>query len=1331
MSTIVFENGAPGTTADFGHAFGSNGPLADAIVDQAIQDWERVIVNFNFDLPGTPASELNTFYFDPVAANLGNQLTQLSTRGLSYDQFGNDQLGIPPGGPNNTIVFGKPVTADVYIDTNGGGHGWYFDPNPATNGEFTQFISPSSAQGNIGGREDFYTAVLHAIGTAIGITLNNHFVGEYRTTELGPDPVDPPESGVGRTLFGVPYFDPSTNAIGQTIFTNAGDTGLYSGERTSDIPSVDPIFADDLMNAVQLPNTRELISDTDVELLEGMYAFQQGGPSETVNYPTALGMTFLTNLDPVTGTLTITADPRVANNDIELSAAGGNLLVDVNGVVTKYSSGIKSVVINGGPGDDTILLPGDPLRFPVSVNGGGQDKLTFNQDPSTVNYIVDSGSVTLSSKTLVLGVNRTFRSTVGYQGLNELDIVSSSGDSTTVLGTAAGTPVTLFRMKSVVVGDSGNLRQIQGNVNVFGLRYGSTDLTIDGSADPTPVSARISAAGITGLAPAAISYSGPHLHSLTIKGGQATNTYTIIGTPQNAAGNLAMTLDTGDLADTVNVMGTSGDLTVDEGKGANILYADMANLTGTLTAHSTGGSMLLVADDSADHSARSATMGVNLIPIVTASAAPAARPSGIRNPHKGPTHFYAQGFIDGLGPGQILYDAASMTGVTVQTGEASPDGSSPGNTVTVEQTFFSNSAAKKTTILMVGHNNVTNVKETSGPLSIRGSAGTGDSVNIGTSNEQLDLIRGPLSVSNSALDVENQNATGKESVVIGTRSLSINSAVAISYSGLSSLSYQGNSGNDTYSILASPWGNLQVNAGSGNDTFTVASASVALDGFGSVSLDGGGGHDSLAIRDASATAGLTYNVQTLASHGAAQTEVQRTGGVSIAINRVAKVALYTGSGGDTFNLKGIAAGTALAVHGGSGNDRICVDGVAPNAPVSIDGGGGANTLDYSSYSPSGGQSTPPGTLPPGIVALYNADGNANDSIGHNDATPIGQPPAYVPGVVGQAFQFTGYGYLSVPDAPSLDPPTVTVDAWVKSSQIGENPYSSIVCKGADGVAFGSYWLTSGPNGGLIFRISDGVHVADSPDAGAGVWDRKWHNVTGTYDGSTIRLYVDGKEVGDGTPATLSIDYNLPSSNDLAIGEVPAGEFHNSFFGAIDGLSVYDRALSPGEIQAIYNAGNSGGSGSDSQGVVVDLPLGMATGLAGGVSHIQNLVGSPGNDILVGNGGNTINALGGDDLLIAGASASTLTGTGADILIGGQTAVDGNLAALESVLAAWTSPNESFSDRVSALVSGLLASGKVKSNKQRNRLTGGTGPNLFFGSTIDTTNKSGADSSVTI
>ena len=71
------------------------------------------------------------------------------------------------------------------------------------------------------------------------------------------------------------------------------------------------------------------------------------------------------------------------------------------------------------------------------------------------------------------------------------------------------------------------------------------------------------------------------------------------------------------------------------------------------------------------------------------------------------------------------------------------------------------------------------------------------------------------------------------------------------------------------------------------------------------------------------------------------------------------------------------------------------------------------------------------------------------------------------------------------------------------------------------------------------------------------------------------------------------------------------------------------------------------------GVRVNLPLGTATGLSGGIAKIQNVIGSDGNDILVGNGGNVLQGGKGNDLLIAGATASTLLGgDGNDLLIGG-------------------------------------------------------------------------------
>ena len=181
--------------------------------------------------------------------------------------------------------------------------------------------------------------------------------------------------------------------------------------------------------------------------------------------------------------------------------------------------------------------------------------------------------------------------------------------------------------------------------------------------------------------------------------------------------------------------------------------------------------------------------------------------------------------------------------------------------------------------------------------------------------------------------------------------------------------------------------------------------------------------------------------------------------------------------------------------------------------------------------------------------------------------------------------------MRVPDAPSLDPAAITVEAWVKSAGEGTTAigvYRYLVAKGVDPDA-ASYALYTGHSGGLFFFVCDGTHWKASPDAGRGIWDGKWHHVAGTFEGTMVRLYADGRQVGYGNPAALTINYNMPCGNDLFIGNYFwPGTW--GFTGSIDELSIYNRALSDSEIQAIYSAGSAGksnGSAPATSGVVVD------------------------------------------------------------------------------------------------------------------------------------------------
>ncbi len=89
---------------------------------------------------------------------------------------------------------------------------------------------------------------------------------------------------------------------------------------------------------------------------------------------------------------------------------------------------------------------------------------------------------------------------------------------------------------------------------------------------------------------------------------------------------------------------------------------------------------------------------------------------------------------------------------------------------------------------------------------------------------------------------------------------------------------------------------------------------------------------------------------------------------------------------------------------------------------------------------------------------------------------------------------------------------------------------------------------------------------ESPNAGSTVWDGNWHHVAGTYDGTTVRLYVDGKQIGSGTAFTTNIRY------DLQVKELFIRHYHDDqkefhFAGDIAEVRVWNGVLSDSEILA--------------------------------------------------------------------------------------------------------------------------------------------------------------------
>jgi hypothetical protein len=196
-----------------------------------------------------------------------------------------------------------------------------------------------------------------------------------------------------------------------------------------------------------------------------------------------------------------------------------------------------------------------------------------------------------------------------------------------------------------------------------------------------------------------------------------------------------------------------------------------------------------------------------------------------------------------------------------------------------------------------------------------------------------------------------------------------------------------------------------------------------------------------------------------------------------------------------------------------------------------------------------------------------------DSGPNNLVSAAAGSPAVIPGRFSNALRLAvPPSRVEVDGTPVLTPAQLTVMAWVRRTG---NPgaFRYVVSRGDRDCLAASYALYTGNSGGLVFYVDPGqAPVPVSPDAGPGIWDGAWHAVAGTYDGARLRLYVDGHEIGSGTPAaSATIDYAASGSSLFRLGAY-TGPCSAGFAGDIDEARVYDRALTAAEIGQLQAAG---------------------------------------------------------------------------------------------------------------------------------------------------------------
>lgn len=216
------------------------------------------------------------------------------------------------------------------------------------------------------------------------------------------------------------------------------------------------------------------------------------------------------------------------------------------------------------------------------------------------------------------------------------------------------------------------------------------------------------------------------------------------------------------------------------------------------------------------------------------------------------------------------------------------------------------------------------------------------------------------------------------------------------------------------------------------------------------------------------------------------------------------------------------------------------------------------------------------------VAWYPGEGTAEDAIGDADGALDG-PARYAAGYVGQAFDLgTDGAVVRLAEAPAGRRFTIEGWLWPSTRPVGRQ------------ALYGSYQTTlylrdgrltwwqdenaaQGPGEGPAFTpvVCMGDSSCDRLVGSAQVEPRRWTHVALTYDGLALRSYIDGeldREVDFGGGVLVG------TGASPGVGLWARDDFPFWFSGLIDELTVYDRALSPGQVETIWNAGFHGKCG---------------------------------------------------------------------------------------------------------------------------------------------------------
>ncbi|MBI5632123.1 MAG: Ig-like domain-containing protein [Nitrospirae bacterium] len=215
-------------------------------------------------------------------------------------------------------------------------------------------------------------------------------------------------------------------------------------------------------------------------------------------------------------------------------------------------------------------------------------------------------------------------------------------------------------------------------------------------------------------------------------------------------------------------------------------------------------------------------------------------------------------------------------------------------------------------------------------------------------------------------------------------------------------------------------------------------------------------------------------------------------------------------------------------------------------------------------------------LETGLVSYYKLDeasGTAvSDSIGANNGAVTGS--VITVGKLNNARSFSAGNYVTIPHSASIDAFTAfTLSAWVYPTNLAPAGWNTIISKGGTASHWPHYAMILNSNG----TIGDVIHIYSNEGSGnpciintsPAITSNTWHHITFVHEGTgtdQTKLYQNGSLIGQCTLMNPTA-----TSEPLYISRWRVNA-DLTFFGTIDEVGIWNRALTALEVSDLFNGG---------------------------------------------------------------------------------------------------------------------------------------------------------------